>query len=89
MIDLYSVIAFFHKAKWIERAITHEINRVLGKSTISYSTLGKYVRMFALSTKETDTPVIHESEGDFILDDRITLMLPEEPFHSVSGLRRR
>jgi hypothetical protein len=39
-------------------AITHEINRVSGENTISYSTIGKCVRMFALSTKETDTPVV-------------------------------
>jgi hypothetical protein len=43
MIDLHSVVAFFHKAKWTERAITHEINRVLGENTISDSRLGKYV----------------------------------------------
>jgi hypothetical protein len=58
MIDLHSVVAFFHKAKWTERAITHEINRVLGENIIIYLTLGKYVQMFVLSTKETDTPVV-------------------------------
>jgi hypothetical protein len=89
MTDVHSVVAFFHKAKWTERAITHEINHVLGANTISYSTLGKYVRMFVFSTKETDTPIVPESERDFSLDDRITLVLPEEPFHSVAELLRR
>jgi hypothetical protein len=89
MIDLHSVVAFFHKAKWTERAIKHEINRVLGENTISCWTLGKYVRLFVLSTKETDTPIVPESEGDFSLDDRIAIVLPEEPFHSVAELLQR
>jgi hypothetical protein len=33
MINLRSVVAFFHKAKWTERAITHEMNRVLGENS--------------------------------------------------------
>jgi hypothetical protein len=45
--------------------------------------------MFVLSTKETDTPIVPESEGDFSLDDRIALVLPEEPFHSVAELLKR
>jgi hypothetical protein len=45
--------------------------------------VNKYVRMFALSMKETDTSVIPESEGDFSIDDGIALMLSEEPFLSV------
>jgi hypothetical protein len=89
MIDLHSVVAFFHKAKWTERAITHEINRVLGKNTISYSTLRKCVRMFVLSTKETGTSVVSESEGDFSRDDRIARVTPDEPFHSIAVLLRR
>jgi hypothetical protein len=32
VIDLQSIIAFFDKAKWTELAITHEINRVLGRT---------------------------------------------------------
>jgi hypothetical protein len=43
MIDLHSVVAFFHKAKWMEHAITHEINRVLKENIFSDSSLGKYV----------------------------------------------
>jgi hypothetical protein len=89
MIDRHSVVAFFHKAKWTERAITHKINSVLGENIVSYSTLGKYVRMFILSTKETDTPIVSESEGDSSRDDRIAFVLPEEPFHSVAELLRR
>jgi hypothetical protein len=53
MIDLHSVIAFFHKGKWTELATTHEIDRVMGKNTISYSAAGIYVRMFVLSTKKS------------------------------------
>jgi hypothetical protein len=52
MIDLHSVVAFFHKAKWTGLAITREINLVPGENTISYSTVGKYVWMFILSRKK-------------------------------------
>jgi hypothetical protein len=45
--------------------------------------------MFVLSAEETDTPTVPESEGDFSLDDRIVLVLPEEQFHSVAELLRR
>jgi hypothetical protein len=83
MIDLHSVIAFSHIAKCTELAMTHEIGRVLGENTISVSTVGTYVRMFVLSTKESDIPIILESEGDFSSDDRIALPLSEEPFLSV------
>jgi hypothetical protein len=89
MIDLYSVVAFFHKAKWTELAITHEINHLLGKYTIGDLMVRKYVRMFALSTKETYIPVIPESEGGFSLDDRIVLVLSEEPFLSVRQIAKK
>jgi hypothetical protein len=45
--------------------------------------------MFVLSTKETDTPIVPESEGDFSPDDQIAFVLPEEVFHSVPELPRR
>jgi hypothetical protein len=89
MIDLHSIVAFFHKVKWTKRTVTREIHSVLVENTISYLTLGKYVRMFVLSTKEINTPIVPESEGDFNLDDRIALVLPEEPFHSIAELPRR
>jgi hypothetical protein len=89
MVDLHSVIAFFQKAKWTERAITHEINRVFGENTISYSIFGKHVRIFVLSTKETGTLIVPESEGNFSIDVRIALVLPEDPFHSLTELLRR
>jgi hypothetical protein len=89
VIDLHSVVAFLHKAKWNEFAITHQINGVLGQNTISYSAVGKYVRMFALSRTETDTPIVPESEGDFGLDDRIALVLSEEPFLSVRQIAQK
>jgi hypothetical protein len=75
--------------KWTELAITHEINRVLGKNTVSYSTVGKYVRMFVLSTKETDTRIVPESEGDLSFDYRIALMLSEKPFLSASRVLKK
>jgi hypothetical protein len=56
--DLHSVVAFFHGVKWSGLAITHEINRVPEENTISYSTVGKCVRMFVLSMNETDTPIV-------------------------------
>jgi hypothetical protein len=89
MIDLPSVVAFFDKTRWTKRTVTHEMNRVLRENTLSYSTLGKYVRMFALSTKETDTPIVSESEGYFSLDDCITFVLSKEAFHSITKLLRR
>jgi hypothetical protein len=82
MIDLHSNVASFQKAKWTGLAITAEINRVPGENTISYSTVGKCVRMFILSRKETHT-YRPESEDDFSLDYRITFVLSEEPFLSV------
>jgi hypothetical protein len=45
--------------------------------------------MSVLSTKEADIPTVPESEGNFSLDDRIALVLSEEPFHSVAELLRR
>jgi hypothetical protein len=74
---LHSVIAFFHKAKWTEMAITCEINAVLRENAIGYSTVGRYLRMFALSTKETNTSIVPESEGDVNFDDFIALRLSE------------
>jgi hypothetical protein len=58
MIGLHSVVAFFQKAKWTVVSITHEINRLPGENTTSYSTVGKCVRMFAFSTKETDNAIV-------------------------------
>jgi DNA-binding transcriptional ArsR family regulator len=66
-----------------------EINRVLGEKTISYSTVGKYVRMFILSRKETNTPNVPESHVNFSLDDRITLVLSSEPFLSVHQIAKK
>jgi hypothetical protein len=89
MIDLHSFVAFFHKVKWAELAITHEISRVLGKNIISCSTVGKYVRAFVLSTKETNTAIVLESETSFSLDARISLVLSEEPFLSVCQIAKK
>jgi hypothetical protein len=89
MIDLRSFVACFHKVKWTELAITHEISRVLGKNIISCSTVGKYVRAFVLSTKETNTAIVLELETDFSLDARISLVLSEEPFLSVCQIAKK
>jgi hypothetical protein len=45
--------------------------------------------MFVVSTKERDMPIVPESEGDFGLDDCITLVLSEEPFLSVRQIARK
>jgi hypothetical protein len=44
--------------------------------------------MFVLSTNEANTVIVHGSESNFSLDDRIALVFPEEPFHSVAELIR-
>jgi hypothetical protein len=88
MIDLHSVVAFFHKAKWTGRDITHEIGRVPGEDTISYSTVGTCVQMFVLSTKETDTPIVPKSETNFSLDYPIIAVLSRGLFMSVRQTAR-
>jgi hypothetical protein len=89
MTDLHSVVVSFRKPSWTELAITHEINRVLGSNTISYPTVGKYVRMCVLSTTETNIPFVPESERNFNLDGRIALVLSEHLFFQFSKLFRR
>jgi hypothetical protein len=89
MIDLHFVTIFIHKAKWTEIAITHEINCVLEQNIIGYSTVEKYVRMLVLSTRETDSPIVSESEGHFSLDDRIAVVLSEKPFLSVCQIAKK
>jgi hypothetical protein len=39
--------------------------------------------------KETDTPIVPESKGDFSLDDLIALVLSEEPFLSVRQIAKK
>jgi hypothetical protein len=48
MIGLQSVVAFFHKAKWTELAITHDINSTLRENILSDSSVRNYVRIFVL-----------------------------------------
>jgi predicted metal-dependent RNase len=64
MIDLSSVVVFFHKAEWTELTVTHEINRVLRENRIAYSTVGKYVREFICESKEKYCFIIRQFEGD-------------------------
>jgi hypothetical protein len=89
MIDLYSLADFFDKVKWVELAITHEINRVPWENIIGYSTARTYVRTVVLLRNETDTPIVPELENDFSLDDLITLVLPEESFLSVRPITKK
>jgi hypothetical protein len=88
MINLDSIVAFFRKANWTELTTTHGISRALEENTVNYLTVGKCVGMFALSTNETNTPVVPESEGDFSLDDSLALVLSEEPFFQSAKLLR-
>jgi hypothetical protein len=89
MIDLHSVVVFFHKAKGTELAITHEINRVLRENTISNSTVRKYARMLVFSTKEADIRIVPESKADFTLHDRVALVFSEEVFLSVRQISKQ
>jgi hypothetical protein len=86
---MHHVVAFFHKAKWTKRAITYEIKGVLRESTISYLTVGKYLQMFALLMKETNTHIVPESEGGFTLEDLIALVLSVEPLLLIRPLLGR
>jgi hypothetical protein len=43
--------------------------------------------MFVISRKETDIPIVPESEADFSLEDHIALLLSEVVF-GVPGKRR-
>jgi hypothetical protein len=56
MIDRHSVVVFFRKTKWTERAITHEINCVIGENTISYSTLGNVLKCLPYQQKKQTLP---------------------------------
>jgi hypothetical protein len=89
MIDLHSVVAFFHKAEWTELAITHEINCMLEKNTIAYSTAGKYVREFICGPKDKDSFIVRQFEGDFALDNWIASVLAEAPFLSLRQIAKR
>jgi DNA-binding IclR family transcriptional regulator len=62
---------------------------VLGENIISYSTVGKNVRMFVLSTKQTNIPIVPESEGHFSFGDRLALALSEEPFLSLHQIAKK
>jgi hypothetical protein len=62
---------------------------MIAENTISHSTVGKYVRMFVLSTKGTDIHIIPESAGDFWLDGRIALVLSKQPFRSAHQIAEK
>jgi hypothetical protein len=83
MSDRHSVVAFFHKAERTELTITHEINRVLRKNTIPYSTVGKHAREFFFGPKDKESFIVRQFEGNFNLDDRIASVLAEAQFLSL------
>jgi hypothetical protein len=89
MIDLYSVVTFFHKARWTGLAITHEIKRVPGENTISYSTVWKCVRMFVLSMKETDTLIVPNRRVISVLTTASPLCSQRRHFFQSTKLSRR
>jgi hypothetical protein len=89
MIDLHSVVAFFHKAEWTELVVTHEIRRVLGKNTIACSTVGKYVREFICGSKDKDSFIVRPFKGNFTLDDLIASVVAEAPFLSLRQIAKR
>jgi hypothetical protein len=89
MIDLHSIVAFFHKAKWTGLAITHEINRVPGENMISYSTVGKCVRMLVLLTEETDTPIVPNRKVISVLTPASPLCSHRSHFFQSAKLSRR
>jgi hypothetical protein len=89
MIDLNSVVAFFHKAKWSELALRHEINCVLGENTINYSAAGKDDRVFVCASRRPDSLIVEPLESDFSFDDGIACVLSEEPFLSVHQIVKR
>jgi hypothetical protein len=78
VIDLQSVVASFHKAKWSELALMHEINCVLWQNPINYSTVGKDVRMFVCALRKPDAPIFRQSQGAFTVDNCITRVPSEE-----------
>jgi hypothetical protein len=58
MIDLHSVVAFFHKAEWTELATRHEVNRLLGEKTIACFAVGRYVREFICGPKDKGSFIV-------------------------------
>jgi hypothetical protein len=89
MIDFYSVVTFLYRVKLSKLAITHEINRMLGYNTISYSTVEKYIHVFISGSKQTDSLFTPESSEDFTFDDCITRVLSDELFLSIHQIVKK
>jgi hypothetical protein len=89
MIDMQSFVAFFHKAKRTGLTITHKINRLPGENMISCWTVGKYVWMFAFSTKKIDTPVVPNRKVILALTTASTLCSQRSHFFQSAKLPRR
>jgi hypothetical protein len=62
---------------------------VLGKNIISYTTVGKHVRTFVLSTKETSIPVVPNRRVISVLTTASPLCSQEEPFLSVPQIAKK
>jgi DNA-binding transcriptional ArsR family regulator len=88
-IDRHSVVAFFQKAEWTELVIMHEINRVLGENTITYSTASKYGREFICGPKDKDSFIVQKFEGDFTRDVPAASVLADAPFLSFHQIAKR
>jgi hypothetical protein len=89
MMDLHSVVAFFHIVKWTGLAIGHEINRVPGENMISDSIVWKHVRMFVLSTKETNTLIVQNRKVISVLTTGSPLGSERTHFFQSAKLSRR
>jgi hypothetical protein len=55
----------------------------------NWSTVGKYVRMFVVSMKETETPIVPKSEGDFSPEDRTDLCSHRSHFFQSAKFLKR
>jgi hypothetical protein len=79
MIDLHSVFAFFHKAKWTELAITHEINRMLGENL---STIRPSGNMFGCLSYQLNNQTLLSSPNRNL----ISLLRIASPLYSQRSL---
>jgi hypothetical protein len=83
MIDLGSVISFFHGTKWTELAITYEINGVLGENTMSIRRSGNMFGCLSYQRKKQPFPFSPNRKVISILTAALLLVFSEEPFLSV------
>jgi DNA-binding transcriptional ArsR family regulator len=89
VIDLQFVVASFHKAKWSELALMHEIDFLLRENPISCLTVGKDVWMFVWASRKPDAPILRQSEGAFTVGNCITRVPSEELFLSARQIAKK